>query len=324
MAAEALVWWRIAGAAARDALFGEAESPAHVAGALLATLQFSYLEGPALLLAIAGWWVSQVHGAPFGSAPCDGAGAGAFARRGARGVGGSVRWPDSMGWFGAAAASLPMFAVHQGTFVGVARPAEPFIAVFAVVGLAALARWVGSGPWVTLAKKASVREHCVAGWGTSPRGTAAGLRLGLVARRAVVVALAVLALCWAVGMSVPKLLERGTVDPDTVIARLQGTTAPDEPVLAPPYYAALAGRMMLFDYADWTVLGMRAAAGVPREEALAADLTGRLQARAIPLVAADFRLDYVAPVAAELRRSYVATGSDGDDPARSVTFWVPK
>jgi hypothetical protein len=192
--------------------------------------------------------------------------------------GADVAW-----WCGLAAATMPLLALHQGTFVGVARPAEPFIAVYA--SLAAGALWP---------------------------------RLGRMTVPVAVGAAAAIAV-WHDARS---LADRSVVPPEVVVARLAGAD-PSGDVLAPPYYAALAGRRMLFDYADWTVLGMRAAAGVPREQVLTRRLVGVLDAGDVPLVAADFRLTYIPGVAEALAGSYVEAGDDGDQLARRIVFYAP-
>ena len=96
-------------------------------------------------------------------------------------------------------------------------------------------------------------------------------------------------------------------------------------MVAPPYYAALAGRRMVFDYwADWTVWGMRSAVGVAHERDLARRLVLALEGGHLALVAADFRLAYIPGVPEALERGYVRTGDDGDALARSVALFVPR
>jgi hypothetical protein len=185
--------------------------------------------------------------------------------------------------------------VHQGTFVGVARPGEPFLAVYGALALAGLV----AGGGIRRAPAAGALQR------------AAGLPLLLAAALAVPF--------WH---DLGGLAPRPGVDPAGMLARLQAAS-PAGDVLAPPYYAALARRRMVFDYADWTVWGMRTAAGAGRERDLADRLVGALEEGAYPLVAKDFRLDYVPGVAPALGRRYVNVGDDGDTPARRVAFFVP-
>ncbi|MGH2369323.1 MAG: hypothetical protein ACRDI2_14105, partial [Chloroflexota bacterium] len=221
------IWLAVSGRRViADGLLGELESPLLPTGAVLALYHLLQLEGIPVVLAAWGWWMAR--------------------RSGADGV---------LQWSGVAAASMPLFAAHQGTFVGVARPAEPFIAAFAAVALVAAGhairrRWTtSSGRW----------------------------------RTAVMPALVALAVAQPTWQSLGSLAQRQrtTVDPDLVLSRL-AAGAPDGEVLAPPYYAALARRRMLFDYADWTVWGMRAAAGAERERSLAAQAVERIEAGAMP------------------------------------------
>jgi hypothetical protein len=95
-------------------------------------------------------------------------------------------------------------------------------------------------------------------------------------------------------------------------------------VLAPPYYAALAGRRLRHDYADWTVWGMRAAAGVEPEAGHARTLVAQLQDGSVPSVVADFRLGYIPGALEALAAAYVASGSDGAPPDRAATLWRPE
>jgi hypothetical protein len=117
----AAVWGVPAGPAAVDALVGELESPAQPLGPLLAYAQLLRLEGAALIAA-----------------------AFALFAIGRNGVHPALRW------CGAVAALLPVLAIHHGTFVGIARPGEPFVAVFAAIGVT----MAGAGarawrfPWV--------------------------------------------------------------------------------------------------------------------------------------------------------------------------------
>jgi hypothetical protein len=179
---------------------------------------------------------------------------------------------------------LPLFAVHQGTFVGVARPAEPFVAVYAALALPLLAARVG--------------------------------------RVAVPVVLGA-ALALPLWHDLRSLATRPVVDPQPVLNQLAATPAAGD-VVAPPYYAALAGRRMLFDYADWTVWGMRSAAGVGHERDLARRLVLTLEGGQLAIVAADFRLAYIPGVPEALERGYVRAGDDGDAEARSVALFVPR
>ena len=68
---------------------------------------------------------------------------------------------------------------------------------------------------------------------------------------------------------------------------------PAQALVMPPFIAARGGRPMPFDYADWTVLGMRAARGVEPERTYASALVDSLSQGAFPFVIADFRLDYI-------------------------------
>jgi hypothetical protein len=268
LGATAALLLAISGAPAVDGLVGELEGPLAVAGAALALVQLAQLEGIPIALACAGWRLLPRHGAPL--------------------------------WLGVAAAGLPIFTIHHGTFVAVARPAEPFIAALAAVALLRASDALVGWPWG--------RRHPVR------PALGAGVILSL---------LTALAAAQPAAQSARALLPPATVDPGPVLARITRAAPPGTEVLAPPYYAVLAGRRMLFDYPDWTVWGLRAQGGRPREAVLAQQAAALLEQRALPLVAADFRLSYLADVRRALERSYVAAGTDGDVPARSVTFFVP-
>jgi hypothetical protein len=281
------LWLGVSGRPALDGLFGELESPLLPLGAVLALVQLVQLEGPVLALAAWGWWRARPGRAnPYQTGTGD--------------AGAQVAW-----WCGLGAAVTPLLAIHQGTFVGVARPAEPFFAVYAALALAALANRLSSS-------LAGVRRRAR----LPIRAPGFGLRtsdLGLA-----------LVLALPLWHDLRAVATRPAVDPRPVLARLAPAGSPDE-VLAPPYYAALAGRRMLYDYPDWTVWGMRAAAGVPHERELSRRLLAALEGGDLPLVAADFRLAYLPGVPEALARRYVRAGDDGDDPAdRSVTFFVPR
>jgi hypothetical protein len=69
---------------------------------------------------------------------------------------------------------------------------------------------------------------------------------------------------------------------------------------------------------------MRSAAGVPRESELTRRVLAAIDGGDLPVVAADFRLAYVPGVAEALERRYVRAAEDGDDPARSVSVFVPR
>jgi hypothetical protein len=281
------LWLGVSGRPALDGLFGELESPLLPFGAVLALVQLILLEGPVLALAAWGWWRAR----PGRGAPDPADAGGAWAR---------VAW-----WSGLGAAVMPLLAIHQGTFVGVVRPAEPFFAVYAALALPVLANRLSRS-------RAGVRGRAR----LFPRAPGSGLRtadLGLA-----------LVLALPLWHDLRALTSRPAVDPRPVLARLATSGPPDE-VLAPPYYAALAGRRMLYDYPDWTVWGMRAAAGVPHERELSRRLLAALEGGDLPLVAADFRLAYLPGVPETLARRYVRAGDDGDDPAdRSVAFFVPR
>ena len=111
------LWLLLSGPVALDGVLGELESPLVPLGAVLALTQLTLLEGPLLLLAAWGWWRARP-----GRQDAV-AGTGMASERA-----GAVAWCCALG-----AALLPLFAVHQGTFVGVARPAEPFVAVYAAL-----------------------------------------------------------------------------------------------------------------------------------------------------------------------------------------------
>jgi hypothetical protein len=285
------LWLGVSGRPALDGLFGEMESPLLPFGAVLALVQLILLEGPVLALAAWGWWRARPgRGGP------DPADAGEVSgARGDRGAWARVAW-----WSGLGAAVMPLLAIHQGTFVGVVRPAEPFFAVYAALALPVLANRL-------LRSLAGVRGRA--------RLTHLAPDFGLAL---------VLVLVIPLWHDLRGLTSRPAVDPRPVLARLATAGGPDE-VLAPPYYAALAGRRMLYDYPDWTVWGMRAAAGVPHERELSRRLLAALEGGDLPLVAADFRLAYLPGVPETLARRYVRAGDDGDDPAdRSVDFFVPR
>jgi hypothetical protein len=198
------------------------------------------------------------------------------------------------------AALLPLLAVHQGTFVGVARPAEPFIAAYAGIAIVRLG--------TALATRA--QRH-----GTPAAGRPA-LAAGLLLAGALVLPL---------GHDI-RSRSASAVPPDRALGWIEQRSPPGAAVLAPPYYAALAGRPMRYDYADWTVLGMRAGAGRPREAGLAADLRDALRAGRLSVVIADFRLGYIAGAFEALDAAFAPAAGDGDlpgAPGRSVTLYVP-
>ncbi|MBI3974515.1 MAG: DUF2029 domain-containing protein [Chloroflexi bacterium] len=277
------LWTLVAGRAVLDGFIGELESPMMLAGALLAVVQFVQLENVALALAISGWWVARRRGAP-----------------------------AALLVFGIAAAAMALHAVHYGTFVGVARPAEPFIAAFAAVGLLAVADTIHR--WLRRTRRMHADElrfeHLPA------------LPFNVYRRAWTVAVLAAVTLAFPGAISLSTLLWPETVDPAPVLGALQAAGQGD--VLAPPYYAALAGRRTLFDYADWTVWGMRSAARRGLEHALEAQAASILDRREVPLVAADFRLRHLPAVQRALERSYVALWTDGDVPARSITLYAPR
>jgi hypothetical protein len=263
-------WLLVSGAAAMDGLIGELESPIVPFGAVLAVAQLIQLEGLALALAVAGWFL--------------------------------IAWRDRTSpwlWFGAAAAALPLYGTHQGTFVGVARPAEPFIAAFAATVLVA-------GAAAVAARAAS------AGSGRVP------LRRGLLAASTILVAVLPFA------ESARSLFNSAATKPALVAAWIDRHAPIGAQVLVPPYYAALTGRTMLFDYADWTVWGMRAAGGAARERQLAEHAVALIESGALPLALPDFRLTYIPQVEAALRRRYELVATDGDAPARSVSLFRPR
>ncbi len=249
------VW---AGPATLDAVAGELESPLLPAGAALAVITFAQVQGVALLCAAAGWWRFWRERAP--AAPL---------------------------MIAVAAVLLPLLAFHQGTFVSVARPAEPLVAVFAAAGIIWLAGVVRS-PF--------------------PLRIAASL-----------------ALAGALFIPFQNTLAGFTsrhVPPGLVLGWLE-QAGPGE-VIAPPYYAALAGRRLRHDYSDWTVWGMRAAAGVEPEATYARTLVADLDAGRLMAVVADFRLAYIPGVQEALDRAYASVAMDGNSPDRSVTLYVPR
>lgn len=287
------LWLALSGSAALDGVLGELESPWLAAGAVLAAVQLVQLEGPVLALAAWAWWRSRPH---------------------------TVVW-----WCGLVAGVMPLLAVHQGTFVGVARPAEPFFAAYAAVALGTLADRMAR-----FGHARGVRSPAQLAFGGQHRHRraapliAAPSHPGHLApwwRRLTLPALVGMAVALPLWHDLRSLTARPVVDPDRVILRLNAV--PNGDVVAPPYYAALAGRRMPFDYADWTVWGMRAASGAAREDALAKELVAALVAGEIPLVAGDFRLSYIPGVALALQARYVKAGDDGDAPDRSVAFFVP-
>jgi hypothetical protein len=247
----------VAGPAALNGLLGELESPLLIGGAALAFWQVLALEGPVLLLGAFGWW------------------------RVRHTMTGQVLTPFAM-----AASLLPVLAVHQGTFAGVARPAEPLLAALAAAGIVELVSRSGS--------------------------------------RVALPAMACIVAVWPAAQSVRTRLGHTGVDPHVVLLQLQRVGPAGSDVLAPPYYAVLAGRRMEYDYADWTVLGMRAAAGRQPERAIVERLVSVIEAGQIPLIAADFRLGYLPGPLRALERRYVVAGTDGDVAGRTVTFWVPR
>ena len=249
-----LLW---AGPAARDALFGELESPLLPAGALLAVAHLVQIEGVALVIAGFGLWrlrsSAQLHPAH------------AVALAGAL---------------------LPLLALHQGTFVSVARPAEPLIAAYAIAGIHAL----NQGP-------SRLRA------------------LVFASLFALVVAFPLAAITQA-----PPAAHRPQ---DRPIQWIETYARPGEALVTPPFFAARAARAMVFDYADWTVLGMRAAAGVEPERTYAALLREDLERASFPFVIADFRLGYIPGAIVALQTGYERTADDGEG-ALAVTLWLPK
>jgi hypothetical protein len=269
IASQVFYWGAVAGWAASDAIFGELESPLLIAGAALAVLQLVQLEGLAILAACAGWWLAR--------------------RRGCS--------PDLL-VFLPAAAVLPLLAVHQGTFVAVARPAEPFIAAFAALAVVVLA------------------GKCASAW--ERRWPSQRRAFGPIA-----LLLAASVLVIPVQHTLRARSSASTTPHELVVEAIVRHSGPGEDVLAPPYYAALAGRRMLFDYADWTVWGMRSEAGFSREQDMTQRLVSALEQGHVPAVFADFRLWYVHEVGEALERHYTPVGTDGDIPARSVTVFLP-
>jgi hypothetical protein len=261
-----------AGPAAMDAWFGELESPLLLAGAALSVFSFLQLEGGVAIIAATGWWHLRRAEAP----------------------------PVPLAMF-AAAALLPLLAIHQGTFVSVARPAEPFLAAFAAAGIL----------WLVDA----ATPHLLA---ISPLRTGEGLgvRSGLLASTVLVGSVAI-----PLHHTLSTTADRHAA-PDRAIQWTQEAVGPG--VVSPPYYAALAGRTLRHDYADWTVLGMRAAAAVEPEAGYARSLVADLDAARIPSVLADFRLFYIPGVRDALDRSYAPVGSAPSSPDRSATLYRPR
>ncbi|HET7771765.1 MAG TPA: hypothetical protein VFN74_23530, partial [Chloroflexota bacterium] len=255
LAVVSLAAYMWAGSAALDAVTGELESPLLPAGALLATLQFVRLEGLALPLAGFALW--------------------------------HLRRNESMQPAHAlalTAALMPLLALHQGTFVSVARPAEPLVAAYAGAGIVRLSETV---------------------------------RRGRLLVRASLLAL-------ATALPVSLLLTARDTRPTTAPAEWTDRYARSgEALLTPPFFAARAGRAMLFDYADWTVLGMRAAAGMEPERTFAGEIVEQLATGALPFVIADFRLAYIPAAWQALEARYVRTATDGAG-ALEVSLWLPR
>ena len=135
VAAQLALWLLLSGPVALDGVLGELESPLVPLGVALALTQLTLLEGPLLLLAAWGWWRAR-PGRPVRAARGD------RMRSPGRGwpASGPAPWPGAAPW---GRRCCPLFAVHQGTFVGVARPAEPFVAVYAALALPLLAARLG-------------------------------------------------------------------------------------------------------------------------------------------------------------------------------------
>ena len=247
-----------AGPNARDALWGELDSPMLPAGAALAALQFVQLEGLALVLAGAGWWRYRLD------------------RRLAPAAAMAVT-----------AVLFPLFAIHQGTFVSVARPAEPLIAAYAAAGILALptllARFRALAPSLLLA--------------LPPMATA------------LVVALA--------------LMQSLTSAAPPVVVPV-ADFAGDEMVLIPPFLAATTHRRIAGDYADWTAWGRRARAGREPERDDARRLVAALERGALPVVIADFRLSYVPGANDALQRSYIRVAGDETAGGSAVALYLPR
>ncbi len=244
-----------AGAPALDGLLGELESPLHLAGAALAVLQFGAADGAALALAATGFWLL---------------------RRDLRLAAAHA--------VGSACALLPLLAMHQGTFVSIARPAEPIIAAYAASGVLLLTQRL---PWPAYAPAVLTGLVLLQPFVATLQG-----RTALHAAPA------------------PRSHEW--------VIRHRGGEA-----LVPPHLAAHAQLRMPFDYADWTVLGMRAASGTRREAAYAARLVRDLEEGALPLVIADFRLGYVPGALEALERGYELAASEGSGPL-ALTLWLPR
>jgi len=243
------------GPSAVDAATGELESPFLPAGAILAALQFVRLEGFALVLAGFAWWRLR----------------GQLELRGVHAIALSA-------WL------MPLLALHQGTFVSVARPAEPMIAAYSIAGAylvaAHIVRWRTLSFAIQLAIAVTLPLAAVFNAPAPVRPIEAPLE-------------------WV------RLYARG-----------------EEPILAPPFVAARAARPMLFDYADWTVLGMRARAGAEPERSYAGELVRGLEQGGYPFVISDFRLNYVTGAQMALERGYTRTASDGEG-VLEVTLWIP-
>jgi Dolichyl-phosphate-mannose-protein mannosyltransferase len=131
----------------------------------------------------------------------------------------------------AAGAVSALFMVKQGTFFNVLDPLEPFLALAAVAGAAALwQRRTGLARLAVVASVAGLAVHAA-----SLTGAGAGR-----------------ALPFPLGAGLVETDDQGAVD--RAAAAVAASSRADEPVLVNPFLALVAGRRVVGDQADWFIL----------------------------------------------------------------------
>jgi 4-amino-4-deoxy-L-arabinose transferase-like glycosyltransferase len=187
--------------------------------------------------------------------------------------------------------------VKEGTAWPVFQFAEPFLAVGATALL--LGRFGKSG---TTAVTPPTKPYPI---------------------RSAVIAMAILLL-----LAVPALRTASSwpnSGEDVLIAALRSASPTKSPVLAPPYYLYLSGRLGVDRFADINLWGQQAIRGDAQAVRALSALVAALNRRSVPMILADNRVRALEGVPQALQAHYRQLPLHDSLPAdRSVTVWVPR
>jgi hypothetical protein len=213
--------------------------------------------------------------------------------------------------------------VKEGTAGPVFQFAEPAVALLAAYAIGwALGRVLVGRDVAAATPDAASREL----QGPSPRSATHTRRWSDAARAVAILgipALAVLSLPSALGLDTTALNWNNADEVRHVAALVGAHARPGTMILAPPYYALLTATRLPADAADTYILARRIERGDAWARRWLAGVVAGLQARRLPVVVTDLRLEQIGPLMEALRSNYHLLYGDALPQAVHSQVWLP-